>query len=196
MKTKELTTCALFAALITVGAFIKIDIPLPLYTMHFTLQWFFVLMAGFLLGAKCASLSVIVYLCIGLIGVPVFAAGGGPNYVLRPGFGFLLGFVAAAFFIGFISDKMKTQKPLTMMIPATVGLVVYYTIGAIYFYLMRNLYVGVSVGWGVVIVDYCLITIVPDFLLCGLAAVFASKVRQPFMALLGEVGGRAAKCSK
>ena len=51
LKTKELTTCALFAALIAVGAFIKIDIPLPMYTMHFTLQWFFVLMAGFLLGA-------------------------------------------------------------------------------------------------------------------------------------------------
>ena len=46
LKTKELTTCALFAALIAVGAFIKIDIPLPIYTMHFTLQWFFVLMAG------------------------------------------------------------------------------------------------------------------------------------------------------
>ena len=76
LKTKELTTCALFAALIAVGAFIKIDIPLPMYTMHFTLQWFFVLMAGFLLGAKLASLSVIVYLCIGLVGVPVFAAGG------------------------------------------------------------------------------------------------------------------------
>ena len=54
LKTKELTTCALFAALIAVGAFIKIDIPLPMYTMHFTLQWFFVLMAGFLLGAKLA----------------------------------------------------------------------------------------------------------------------------------------------
>ncbi len=50
LKTKELTTCALFAALIAVGAFIKIDIPLPMYTMHFTLQWFFVLMAGFLLA--------------------------------------------------------------------------------------------------------------------------------------------------
>ncbi len=40
LKTKELTTCALFAALIAVGAFIKTDIPLPMYTMHFTLQWF------------------------------------------------------------------------------------------------------------------------------------------------------------
>ena len=85
LKTKELTTCALFAALIAVGAFIKIDIPLPMYTMHFTLQWFFVLMAGFLLGSTLATLSIIVYLCIGPVGVPVFAAGGGPTYIFRPG---------------------------------------------------------------------------------------------------------------
>lgn len=101
-----------FAALIAVGAFIKIDIPLPMYTMHFTLQWFFVLMAGFLLGAKLASLSVIVYLCIGLVGVPVFAAGGGPTYILRPGFGFLLGFVLAAFLIGAITEKLKRPMRL------------------------------------------------------------------------------------
>ena len=62
LKTKELTTCALFAALIAIGAFIKVDIPLPMYTMHFTFQWFFVLMAGFLLGAKLATVSVIVVL--------------------------------------------------------------------------------------------------------------------------------------
>ena len=55
LQTKELTTCALFAALIAVGAFLKIDIPLPMYTMHFTLQWFFVLMAGFLLGKKLGT---------------------------------------------------------------------------------------------------------------------------------------------
>lgn len=83
-----------------------------MYTMHFTLQWFFVLMAGFLLGAKLASLSVIVYLCIGLVGVPVFAAGGGPTYILRPGFGFLLGFVLAAFLIGAITESLKRPMRL------------------------------------------------------------------------------------
>ena len=107
LKTKELTTCALFAALIAVGAFIKIDIPLPMYTMHFTMQWFFVLMAGLLLGKKLAATSVVVYLCIGLVGVPVFAAGGGPTYIFRPGFGFLLGFALAAFLMGAITDKLK-----------------------------------------------------------------------------------------
>ena len=51
-----------YTHLIAVGAFIKIDIPLPMYTMHFTLQWFFVLMAGFLLGAKLASLLSLIHI--------------------------------------------------------------------------------------------------------------------------------------
>ena len=83
MKTKELTFTALFAALSVVGAFLKINIPLPLYTMHFTLQWFFVLMAGFILGSRLGALSVMVYLLLGLSGLPVFASGGGIGLSIR-----------------------------------------------------------------------------------------------------------------
>jgi biotin transport system substrate-specific component len=170
LTTKEITFTALFAALIVVGAFIKIDIPLPLYTMHFTLQWLFVLMAGFLLGAKIGALSVITYILIGLAGVPIFAAGGGIGYVLRPGFGFLLGFILAAFLIGYITEKTKATKFIQLLIPATVGLFAYYSVGAVYFYLIKNLYVGEAVPFSVVVVQYCLITVLPDFILCMIAA--------------------------
>lgn len=190
LKTKEITTCALFAALIAVGAFIKIDIPMPMYTMHFTLQWFFVLVAGFLLGPRLSSMSVIVYLCIGLLGVPVFAAGGGPAYILRPGFGFLLGFVLAAFLIGYISEKFKLNRILTMMIPATAGLLAYYGVGAVYFYCIKNFYAATPVSWAVVIVDYCLITILPDFMLCVVAVVVSSKLR---VAVHGMLHGCSVK---
>ena len=194
LKTKEITICAMFASLIAIGAFIKIDIPLPMYTMHFTLQWFFVLMAGFLLGAKLASLSVIVYLCIGLVGIPVFAAGGGPTYILRPGFGFLLGFVLAAFLIGLLTDKMKAGKVYQMLLPATVGLIAYYGIGAIYFYCIKNFYAATPISWAVVVVDYCLITVIPDFILCVAAAAFSAKLRPVFGKMM-ENGGRVATVS-
>ena len=194
LKTKEITICAMFASLIAIGAFIKIDIPLPMYTMHFTLQWFFVLMAGFLLGAKLASLSVIVYLCIGLVGIPVFAAGGGPTYILRPGFGFLLGFVLAAFLIGQLTDKMKAGKVRQMLLPATVGLIAYYGIGAIYFYCIKNFYAATPISWAVVVVDYCLITVIPDFILCVAAAAFSAKLRPVFGKMM-ENGGRVATVS-
>ena len=180
LNTREITFTALFAALIVVGAFIKIDIPLPLYTMHFTLQWLFVLLAGFLLGAKLGAISVIVYILIGLSGVPVFAAGGGLGYVLRPGFGFLLGFIFAAYLIGYISEKLKTTKILSLLIPATVGLFAYYSVGAVYFYLIKNLYVGEAVSFAVVVVQYCLITVIPDFILCVMAASLAAQLMPTF----------------
>lgn len=184
LKTKELTTCGLFAALIAVGAFIKIDIPLPMYTMHFTMQWFFVLMAGYLLGSKLATLSVVTYLCIGLVGIPVFAAGGGPTYIFRPGFGFLLGFVLAAFLIGYITEHMKGHNTLALILPATVGLVAYYTVGAIYFYCIKNFYAATPISFGVVVVDYCLITVAPDFILCVWAALFSEKLRPAFLTVV------------
>lgn len=177
MKTKELTTCALFSALIIIGAYIKIDIPLPLYTMHFTFQWFFVIMAGLILGEKLGTLSVVVYVALGLAGLPIFAAGGGPAYVLRPGFGFLLGFIPAAFVIGRIMNKTRKQGFITMLMAATAGMVVYYGIGAIYFFLIKNFYVAEQVSFTVVIVQYCLITVLPDFLLCILASLICKRIR-------------------
>lgn len=186
LKTKELTTCALFAALIAIGAFIKVDIPLPMYTMHFTFQWFFVLMAGFLLGAKLATVSVIVYLSIGLVGVPVFAAGGGPAYIFRPGFGFLLGFVLAAFIIGTITEKVGKNHKGMFLMASVAGMVTYYTIGAIYFYCMNNFYAATPVSWSVVVVEYCLITSAPDFILCVLATAFSLKLRPVFLGMMHE----------
>lgn len=184
----------MFAALIAIGAFIKIDIPLPMYTMHFTFQWFFVLMAGFLLGAKLASLSVLVYLCIGLTGVPVFAAGGGPTYIFRPGFGFLLGFVLAAFLIGLLTEKLRAGKVRQMMIPAFVGMLAYYGMGAVYFYCIKNFYAATPMSFAVIVVDYCLITVIPDGILCVSAAAFSAKLRPAFMRMM-ENGTQTVVCS-
>ena len=55
LKNEGTYTCALFAALIAVGAFIKIDIPLPMYTMHFTLQWIFCVDGGISARGKACT---------------------------------------------------------------------------------------------------------------------------------------------
>lgn len=174
---KELTICGLFAALIAAGAFMKITIPVQPFPMHFTLQWFFVLMAGFLLGSRLAFSSVVTYLIIGLVGVPVFAAGGGPAYLIRPTFGFLLGFALAAWAIGWLCERMKPTRLWTMMLPATAGLLIYYLMGAVYFYFISNYVISMPVGWKVVLVNCCLITIGEDFVLCLLAAMVAVRLR-------------------
>ena len=75
---RDLTLGGLFTALIGVGAFLKITIPVQPVPMHFTLQFFFVLLAALLLGSKRAFASVLTYLVIGLCGIPVL-----PRAVVR-----------------------------------------------------------------------------------------------------------------
>lgn len=166
MKAKQITLCGMFSALIAIGAFLKIDIPLPVYTMHFTLQWLFVMMAAFLLGTSKGTMAVIVYLMMGLMGLPIFAAGGGIGYIFRPGFGFLLGFAFAAFVMGWLGERCRRFTFLRTLPIAGLGLVVYYAVGAVYFYLIKNLYAGEALAFAVIVVQYCLITVLPDFILC------------------------------
>lgn len=178
--TLDITFCGFFAALIAVGAFIRIGIPVEPYAMHFTMQWFFVLMAGLLLGKKRAFMSVCVYLIIGLVGLPVFASGGGPAYIIRPTFGFLLGFVLAAFIMGVMMERKAKASFAWMMLTSSVGLLVYYAVGIPYFYFISNYVINVPVGWGLVMVNCCLLTIVEDFMLCVLAALVCSRLRPVF----------------
>src|SRR4030043_1751563 len=103
-KVNDLVMISLFAALTAVGAFIKIPIPhVPL-----TLQTLMVMFAGLILGSRRGALSQLLYLVIGLLGIPIFAQGGGPGYVLQPSFGFLVGFIAGAFVIGKIVEKEES----------------------------------------------------------------------------------------
>ena len=73
IKTRDLIYCALFAALTAIGAFLHFQ----LFQATITLQFFFTAMAGLLLGAKLGALSQLLYVALGLVGVPIFAAGGG-----------------------------------------------------------------------------------------------------------------------
>ena len=164
LTAKDMAFCGLFAALIGVGAFLKISIPVAPFPMHFTLQLFFVLLAGFILGNKKGALCVCIYLGVGLVGIPVFAAGGGPAYVIRPTFGFLLGFVLAAY----VTGSLSSVKGKGMM---------YYGIGMIYFYVISNFIISKSVTWHIVFINCFLITVAGDFILCILAAALAHRLR-------------------
>ena len=101
IKTRDLIYCALFAALTAIGAFLHFQ----LFRATITLQFFFTAMAGLLLGAKLGALSQLLYVVLGLVGVPIFAAGGGFGYVFNPTFGFLLGLIPTAWVIGKIAEK-------------------------------------------------------------------------------------------
>lgn len=137
-STLSLTLVAIFAAMTAIGAFIKVPLPV----VPFTLQIIVVFLAGSLLGSKRGLQSQLVYLFVGLAGLPVFTQGGGFMYVLQPTFGYLIGFAAGAYVIGFIIERVQ-QPALKHFIAANIiGTVIIYAIGVPYLYLALNLWLG------------------------------------------------------
>ena len=175
----EIAFTGLFAALIALGAFIKINIPVQPFPMHFTLQFFFVLLAGYVMGARRGAACVCVYLAVGLAGIPVFAAGGGPAYLIRPTFGFLIGFVAAAWITGKLTALRPGAGMAWRLFAAFWGMMAYYVCGMVYFYGISNFVIHMPISWKLVVINCFLITVAEDFVLCVLAAAVAKRL-MPF----------------
>lgn len=97
----DISECAVFIALMVAGAFIQIPFPL----VPLTFQTVIAVLSGLLLGAKKGAISMSVYCFAGLIGLPVFSAGGGIYYVLKPSFGYIIGFILSAVVGGLIVRK-------------------------------------------------------------------------------------------
>ena len=135
---KTMTLTALFAVLTAVGAFIRVPFP----PVPITLQTLFVFLSGTLLGSRMGALSQILSVGMGLIGLPVFTGGGGPQYILRPTFGYLLGFIAGAWTIGFISERARKNSFTVFMIACLSGTAVIYSLGAAGLYINLNYVAG------------------------------------------------------
>ena len=166
LELREMVLCALFIALITVGTFIRI----PVGTDVYTLQFLFTLLAGLMLGARLGAVAVIAYILLGLLGVPVFAAGGGPGYVLQPTFGYLLGFVLQAWFCGKYARRLRTISFRSLLAVNAGGLAIVYILGIGWFYLMSNYVLQAPIAFWAAIFYCGILQAGPDFLLCMAAA--------------------------
>ena len=172
LTTYDLIFSALFIALITVGAFIKIPIgPVPI-----TLQFMFVLLAGHILKPKSAALTLIVYTAMGIMGLPVFSGGGGPNYVLTPTFGYIVGFVFAAMLVSLISQKGKNTF-LKFLLANFAGFVSVYICGLGYYFLLSHFYFGEVLDLGAVLLAGLVVFIPTDLVFCILTAVISKKLK-------------------
>ena len=141
IDVREMVLCALFAALIAAGAFIKIPIPY----VPITLQFLFTNLAGLLLGKKKGLIAVCLYIFIGLIGIPVFTQGGGPAYIFQPTFGYILGFALGTWLAGVISEYGKNSIK-TYILAGLSNFIVMFAIGLLHLYLILNLYLSTPTG--------------------------------------------------
>ncbi len=128
MTTKRLIRISYFTLLTVIGGLIRI----PVGTVAFTFQTLFVMLSGLILGGVDGAISQFAYLFLGLVGIPVFASGGGFSYVLMPTFGYIIGFISGAFVTGLIRSKMRTLSTLKLWAACAVGLVVIYAVGIAY----------------------------------------------------------------
>lgn len=177
MKTRMLILTALFAALTAVGAFFKI----PFVLSAITLQFLFTAMAGLLLGPKWGAASQLVYVALGLVGLPIFTMGGGLSYVFQPTFGYILGLVPAAWVIGRLAKRPLKfwQAALSLL----AGLAVLYAIGIPYLALIANVYLGRGLSFWKILVSGMLIYLPGDLLKIAAASALCCALSRRIPAL-------------
>jgi biotin transport system substrate-specific component len=145
--TRRMTAAALLTALTAASAYISIPVgPVPV-----TLQSGVVLTAGALLGSRWGAGSQIVYVFMGLIGLPVFAGGrSGPGVVLSPTFGYLIGFIAAAWLTGWLTERHPAPSRGRIMLAMAGGQGALTLSGVLYLYFYFNVILLQSTGWAAV----------------------------------------------
>lgn len=127
-KTQTLTRTAMGAVILALCAWISIPAAVP-----FTLQTFGIFLVLAVLGPRQGTASILVYILLGLIGLPVFAGfSGGPGALLGPTGGYILGFA----FIGIIcllTEKLPLPDTARLITGTLLGLVVCYAFGTLWF---------------------------------------------------------------
>lgn len=143
----------------------------------FTLQFLFTTLAGLLLGSKKGAISVVAYMILGLAGLPIFSEGGGFWYVIKPSFGYIIGFCIGTYVTGLIAERMKEKTVSRYMLANFVGLLIVYAVGMIYYYIICNYVIDTPIALGPLFL-YCFVLAVPgDICLCILAAALVKRVK-------------------
>ncbi len=121
-KLRWMVLASLMAALTAVGAYIHVPIgPVPI-----VLSTLFVLLSGLLLGSRWGLVSMVLYLFVGAIGMPVFSGGrGGFAHFLGPTGGYLFGYVLASWVTGFIAERSRGILILEVLCVVVGSLVIY-----------------------------------------------------------------------
>ncbi len=172
---------ALFTALIAAGSFIKV----PIGAVPVTLQTLFVFMSGLLLPPLNASLSVVVFIVLGVIGLPVFTSGGGIGALISPTGGFIFGFLVSAI-AGSLLAKRKHESIAYNVFVVLVMEIIVYLIG------IPWLKINLSTTWAKAFAVGLLPFIPGDAVKIAVAAA-ASKILYPEVTKLSQRLGEREK---
>lgn len=144
MTLRMTVYAALFTALIIIGGYISV--PIPVGPVPIVLADFFVMVTALFLGYKWGSVSVVMYLALGALGLPVFAGGkAGLAVLVGPTGGFLIGYILVVLSIGLLTEKVKTTSGKVTLVKNLVALIV----GNVFLYLIGVpwLKMATSMSW-------------------------------------------------
>ena len=171
-QTKDMTLCAFFTVLFIIAS--KIVIPVDILPL--TLQTMIVFLSGVLLKPKQILTSYSLFLIMGLLGLPVFANGGGISYILQPSFGFLLSFPIAASILSIIRQKFHLHTTLQLFPVCMLALFIIYMIGCIYMYGVLNFYMGSNKDFASVLAIGAVPFIISDSISAALGCICALRL--------------------
>lgn len=179
-KAYDMAYIAIFTVLIAICSWISIPMTVP-----FTLQTFAVFLAVFVLGGKRGTLSVVIYVLLGAIGVPVFAEfSGGLGVLMRNTGGYIIGFIFTAL-IMWLMESLLGRKIWVQAVSMVLGLLACYAVGTAWFmfvYMRTTGAVGVTTVLGWCVIPF----IIPDAVKIALALMLGSRLRKPLAAIMGE----------
>ena len=179
-STRAALAC-LFAALLCAGAYISL--PLPVSPAPITLDNFFAILGGLLLGPLWGSAASAIYLVIGTLGFPVFSGGsGGITHLIGPTGGYLLGYVIGAFIAGLCARK---RGAILTSIGALLGFIVILALGA------AGLRYISGIAWAQAMVVGCL-PFIPGDSVKAVLAIFVAIRLGPFVDSLHHESGSDA----
>ena len=171
-KTVEMTKMALMVAMNCVSAYIII--PLPFSLSPLALQTLIVNLTGYVLNAKQAFMTMLVYLLVGLAGVPVFTGGtAGPGKLFGPTGGYIIGFLFTAVFLAYFKGEKYSFKRYALL-GCVIGIPLIYVFGVVQLKLITGM------GWDKAIMTGALPFIPLDIVKCLAAAVIAGPINRIF----------------
>lgn len=173
-KTKDISLIALFSAIIVICSLITIPSAIP-----FTLQTFAVFLCLNILGAKKGLISILIYILLGVAGLPVFSGfNGGIGVLLNVTGGYIIGFIFSALAFWLITAMFnKKSRKIVNLIASFIGLVVCYAFGTIWYVLLfvKN---GDTISFTSALTICVLPFVIPDVLKIILSIVISEKIKK------------------
>lgn len=148
-----LTFGAMFVCLMAIGSNIAIwfpilAVPIGGASVPLSLQTFFAILAGFILGKQLGTISMLTYILVGLCGIPVFAGmKAGPFPFVSPTGGFILSFIVVAFVVGFLAERSPRLSIPWYTFAAFIGICLNYGIGVTYMYISLNFWLQTDISY-------------------------------------------------